>query len=79
MMIRLLNREILPFTGWTSAEAVQMQHFIDEIWLPVTKRMLAAIYDTETATKIICVIKTHMVVRHGTDRLLDIGSIKVPH
>ena len=56
-----------------------MQHFIDELWLPVAKRMLSAIHDTDKADKVINVIKSHMVIGHATDRLLDIGGIKVPH
>ena len=77
MLIRILNREVLQFSGWTSIEAQQMQHFMDEVWLPAAKQMLSTIHSPEKVVKVINVIKTHMVIRHASDRLVDIGGVKV--
>lgn len=77
MLIMLIARQNLPFTGWTQREADMMQHHIDEVWLPSHKKLLLAIFSQETADQVLRVFKVHMTVVHAVGRFMSIGGVLV--
>ena len=73
----MLNRENLPFDGWTCLETKAMQEHIEEVLMPAIDNMLSAIYEDVDKASVLKVVKTHLVTCHATDRFLEIGGLMV--
>lgn len=75
--IRLLSRECLPHPGWTEKEVDMMKYHINHVWFPATKQLVEKVHKPAEVPKVLKVFKTHMVLAHSTDRMLDLGALQV--
>lgn len=54
-----------------------MKYHINHVWFPATKQLVEEVHKPAEVPKVLKVFKTHMVLAHSTDRMLDLGALQV--